>query len=115
VLADIHARVQLWASAGGGTGFAPWKLGLSTILENLKLAAKFRLIDLIDAITAYLPVWHCTRARFAVLVSCNDEFAVRSCPLLRLQRQVAKLASGLFNYWSLLRKNNTTNKSSNVH
>jgi len=41
---------------GGETGFAPWKLGLSTILENLKVAAKFRLIDLIDAVTVYLPV-----------------------------------------------------------
>jgi len=36
--------------------------------------------------TVYLPVRHyCTRARFTVLVSCNDEIAVRSCPLLCLQ------------------------------
>jgi len=43
--------------------------------------------------TVYLPVWlwHCT-CRFAVLVSCNDEIAVRTCSLLclQLQRQVAK-------------------------
>ena len=39
--------------------------------------------------------------------TCNDEIAVRSCPLLCLQGQVAKLASGLFVCWSLLRNNNT--------
>ena len=41
------------------------------------------------AMTVYLPVWHwhCTRARFTVLVSCSDEFAVHSCPLLCLQKQ----------------------------
>jgi len=44
--------------------------------------------------TVYLLVWHWhrTRARFIVLVSCNDEIAISSCPLLCLQRQVAKLA-----------------------
>jgi len=35
--------------------------------------------------TVYLSVWHsCTRARFTVLVSYNDEIAVRSRPLLCL-------------------------------
>jgi len=57
------------------------------------LAVKFRLIHLIVAMTVYLLVWHCTRTRFTVLVSCNDEIAVRSYPFLCLQRQVAKLAS----------------------
>jgi len=35
----------------------------------------------------YLPVRHphCTRARFTILVSCSDELAVHSCPLLSLQ------------------------------
>jgi len=33
---------------------------------------------------------------FTVLVWCNDELAVHSCPLICLQRQVAKLAIGLF-------------------
>jgi len=52
-------------------------------------------------------VWysHCTRARFNPLVSCSDELAVYSCPFFCPQRQVAKLASGLFYYWSLLRNN----------
>jgi len=30
---------------------------------------------------------HCTGARFAILVSCSDELAVHSYPLLRLQLQ----------------------------
>jgi len=29
-------------------------------------------------------------------VSCSDEHAVHSCPLIYLQMQVAELASGLF-------------------
>jgi len=49
---------------------------------------------------------HCTRGRFAVLVSCSDELAVYSCSLLRLQMQVAKLVSGLFDRYSLLCNNN---------
>jgi len=44
---------------------------------------------------------------FTVVVSRNDEIAVRSCLRLCLQRQVAKLASGLLYCWSLLRNNNT--------
>jgi len=51
--------------------------------------------------------WHCTRTSFTVVVSRNDGIAVRSCPCLCLQRQVAKLASGLSYYWSLLPNNNT--------
>ena len=39
-------------------------------------------------------------------MSCSDELAVHSCPLLCLQRRVAKVASGLFYCWSLLRNNN---------
>jgi len=41
----------------------------------VKLAAKLRLLHLLVGVTVYLPVrhWHCTRARFTVLVSCNDE------------------------------------------
>jgi len=57
---------------------------------------------------SFLPVWnsHCTRVRFTVVVSCSDELAVHSCPLLCLQRWVAKVASRLFCCWSLLRYNN---------
>jgi len=57
---------------------------------------------------SFLPVWnsHCTRVRFTVIVSCSDELAVHWCPLLCLQRWVAKVASGLFYCWSLLRNNN---------
>jgi len=53
-------------------------------------------------------VWnsHCTRVRFVVMVSRNDKLAVHSCPLLCLQRWVAKVASGLFDCWSSLRSNN---------
>jgi len=62
-----------------------------------------------DSLFAGISHWqsHCTRVRFTVLVPCNDEIAVRSCPLLRLQGQVANLASGLFYCSSLLRNNNT--------
>ena len=53
--------------------------------------------------TVYLPVWHshCTRPRFTVTMSCSDEIAVHSCPLLCAQREVVKHASGLFYFWSL--------------
>jgi len=33
---------------------------------------------------------HCTRGRFAVLVSLSGELAVYSCSLLRMQMRVAK-------------------------
>jgi len=38
----------------------------------------------IVTMTVYFPVWHCTSARFTVPVSCDDEIAVRSCPVLCL-------------------------------
>jgi len=74
--------------------------------ENVTSAAPFRLIYLFLAMTVYQPVRNsgCTRARFTVLVSCSAELAVYSCPVLCPQRQVAKLASGLFYCWSLLCK-----------
>jgi len=58
--------------------------------------------------TVVLLVWnsHCTRVRFTVILSCSDEFAVHSCPLLCLKRCVVKVASGLFYFWSLLRNDN---------
>ena len=99
---------QHGCSQGGVNGHLPPLEIVSKnekFLENLKLAAKFLLIHLIAATTVYLPVWHCTRARFTVLVSYSDEIAVRSCPLLCLQMQVAKLASRLLYCWSLLRNN----------
>jgi len=57
--------------------------------------------------TVYLPVVpsRCTRASFTVVMSFSDELAVHSCPLLCLQRQVAKLSRRLFYCWSLLRNN----------
>jgi len=57
--------------------------------------------------TVFLPVWnsHCTRVRFTVIVSCSDELAIHSCPLLCLQRWVAKVASGFFYCWFFLRNN----------
>ena len=67
------------------------------------------LTELILAMPAYIPVWHshCTRASFTVLVSRRDELlTIHSCPLICLQRQIAKLGKGLFYYWTLLRNNN---------
>ena len=43
---------------------------------------------------------------FTILVLCSDVFAVHSCPLLCLQRQIAKLACRLFYCWTLLGNNN---------
>jgi len=102
-----------WASAGQGRQnghLSPaWKLGLriTYFWKNLKSASYFRLIDLILAMTAFLLVWnsHCTRVRFTAVVSGSDELEVHSCPLVCLQRWVAKAASGLFYSWSLLRNN----------
>jgi len=48
-----------------------------------------------------------TRAMVHCFGVCNDEIAVRACPLLCLQRQVAKRASELIYCWSLLRSNTT--------
>jgi len=64
---------------------------------------------------SFLPVWnsHCTRVRFTVLVSCSEELAVHSCPLLCLQRWVAKVASGLFYCWCLLRNNHMSTNLQN--
>jgi len=59
---------------------------------------------------------HCTRVRFSVTVSCSDELAVYSCPLLCPQRWVAKAASGLFHCWFSLRSNNmATNLQSSLY
>ena len=38
-------------------------------------------------------------------VSCSNELAVHTCPLLCLQKRVAKVAIGLFYCWSSLRNN----------
>ena len=99
---------------GYGRLSSPIEIGTmnQNFLEFLTSAAQFRLIDLLLAITVPLPVWHshCTRARFTVLVSCSGELAVHSCPLLCLQGQVAKIASGWFYCWSLLCNNNMATK-----
>ena len=57
---------------------------------------------------SFLPVWnsHCTRVRFTLIVWCSDKLAIHSCPLVCLQRQVAKVARGFFYCWSFLRNNN---------
>jgi len=100
-----------WAFAGGGKSpFSSQKIGIKNqiFLENRwSRHLKFRLIDLILAMTVFLPVWnlHSTRARFTVIVSCSDGLAVHSCLFLCLQRRVAKVANGLFCCWSLLRNN----------
>jgi len=96
-----------WASAGQGkqNGRLPsaWKLELGTkyFWKNLMSASNW-----FDSCNdSFLPVWnsHCTRVRFAVTVSCSDEFAVHSCPFLCLQKRVVKVASRLFYCWSSLR------------
>jgi len=97
-----------WASAGHGAkrAFAPRvEIGIMNQIfleKTLKSASCFLLIDLILAMTVFLRVWnsHCTRVRFTVVVSCGDELAVHSCPLLCLHRRVAKVASRLFYCWS---------------
>jgi len=95
--------------AGGQMPVSPWKLGLRTkyFSKNWRRHLKLRLIDLILALTAFLPVWnsHCTRVRFTVIVSCSDELAFHSCLFFCLQRRVAKVARGLFCFWTLLRNN----------
>jgi len=82
----------------GKCPFPPWKLGSRTkfIPKNLSRHHRFRLIDLILAMTVFLPVWnsHCTRVRFTVTVSCSDGLAVHSCLFLCLQRWVVKVARG---------------------
>jgi len=96
----------------GNSDICP-SLGIRTknqnFLEKLTSAAQFRLIDLFLAMAVYLPLWHSHRVRgkFTVLVSVVN-LEVHSCPLLCLQRQVAKLSSGLFYCRSLLCDNNTT-------
>ena len=93
----------------GKCPFPPWKLGLRTkyFQKTWSRHHKFRLIDLILAMTVFLPVWnsHCTRVRFTVTVSCSDGLEVHSCLFLCLQRRVVKVARGLFCCWSLLRNN----------
>jgi len=102
-----------WSTAGGdAVGICPpWKLryepNTSKKLEVNSLIPI--LIEFILAMTVYFPLWnsHRTRAKFTVLVSCRDELlAVRSCPPICLQRQVAKLGNGLIYYWPFLGKNN---------
>ena len=106
VKSSFSRSLYPWACAGGEKrAFSSLEFGTKNQkFLDLKLAAKFQLIHLIVAKTVYLPV--CTRARLAVLVSCNDEITVRSCQFLHLQMQVAKLENGLFYCWSLLRNNN---------
>ena len=69
--------------------------------EIVKAVAKLRLIDLILAVTVYLPVLHsrCTRHRF--LVSYHSDLAVQSCALLGM----TEFGNGFFCCWSLLRNN----------
>jgi len=95
----------------GGTkrAFATMEIGIKKqiFLAKPEVGIKLRLIDLILAMTVFLPVWHshCTRVRFTVIVSCSDEFTVHSCPLLCLQRQFAKVSNRLLYCWSIMRNN----------
>ena len=107
---DIKQSMIARAFAGGGKcPFPPWKLGLRTkyFSKNLMTASSIPLNWFDSCNDSFLPVWnsHCTRVRFTVIVSCSDELAVNSCLFLCLQRRFAKVASGLFCCWSLLRNN----------
>ena len=62
--------------------------------------------------TVYFPGWHshCTRTRFRLLLwRCGNEVAVHICPLIFLQRQVAKFASVPFYRFSLRNSNMAIN------
>jgi len=102
-----HGRPQ---RARGKTGICPrLESGIKNqlFLEKLEVGILI-LINWFDSSNdSFLPVWNsrCTRVRFTVIVSCSDELAVHSCSLLCLQRWVAKVVSGLFYCWSLLRNN----------
>ena len=102
-----HGRPQ---GMGAKRAFALWwKLGLWTKhLEKPEVGILIPINWFDSCNDSFLRVWnsHCTRVRFTVVVSCSDELAVDSCPLLCLQRRVANVASGLFYCWSLLRNNN---------
>jgi len=81
---------------------------LAAVIRKLKvmrpsIAERLCSPDLTLVLAVYLPIWHsyCTKARFTILASCSDEIAVHSCPLFFLQRQVAKLARGLYYIISL--------------
>jgi len=100
-----------WASAGGGKNghLRPLEIGI----KNQKYKKKTE----VSSLTPISWFNSCNDSLFAgmrltlhksqvhVMVSCSDELAVHSCPLLCLQWQVAKLASELFYCWSLLRNN----------
>jgi len=89
--------------------FPPWKLGLraKNFSKSPKSASNIPINWSDSCNDSFLLVWnsHCTRVRFTVIVSCSDGLAVHSCPFLCLQRRVAKVASELSCWWSLLRNN----------
>jgi len=98
--------VRSWASAEEGSICPPGNWEQEPKFSRKPEGGSLILINWFDScIDIYLPVrhWHCTRADFTILVSCCDELAVHSCGLFFLQNPVAKLASGLFHGWSLLR------------
>ena len=95
---------------GGKTGICPLKIGIKnqTFLEKTEAGILIPINWFDSCNDSFLPVWnsHCTRVGFTVMVSYSDQLAVHSCPLFCLQRRVAKVASGFFYCWSLLRDNN---------
>jgi len=63
--------------------------------------------DVMVMVMVYCFIWlWCNGNGLLFHMSCSDEVAVRSFPFICLQRQFAKLASGLFYCWSLLCNNN---------
>jgi len=101
----------LWSSPGGTYSLAtPLRLQVGQnrhfpLPGNCDYEPKYsRKLD----VCFYLSLWHpiSTTVRFVVLVSYSGGLAFHSCMLIRLQRQVAKLASRFFYCWSFLCKNN---------
>jgi len=91
-----------WASVGvAKTGICPhWKLGPRSWIPIDSLNSCN--VSLFTAMTLTL---HKSQVP-CILLSCSGELAVHSCLFFFLQRQVAKLASGLFYCWSLVHNNN---------
>jgi len=65
---------------------------IAKIFKNIKLAAQFRLIDLVLAMAVYFPVCHSHRTEARSTALGSQGLTVHSCPLLC----VAKLGNGFF-------------------
>ena len=90
----VNDRMGVRRARGQNRNLPPaLKLGLwnKYFWKKMK-SASFRLIDLILAMTVFLPVWnsHCTRVRFTIIVSCSDELAFPHVPSFACRGGVRK-------------------------